>query len=222
MSDIISQSTMDSICFKRNDFNLYAALLFFIIMYLCFILKKCRETFVETTTDNVNAGLKREQLLERLELLQDKLFSCQTSKQQCLGDLQQTRQYIQQSQNVPVNKANVNIALNRLYNPLSPPERSYPSGRLNTPGTSDYQQIGIVYNNNERLPLFGRPKYPGRSEKYEYYVIDETRNRLKIPFKSKNDNELYDGDTIHLDILNNDYNVKIYEYDQFRYDPDIL
>jgi hypothetical protein len=228
MSDTISQSTVDSICFRRNDFNLYAFLLFCIIMYLCFVLKKYRETFVETTSDNVNAGLKREHLLERLELLQDKLFSCQTSQQKCLGDLQQTRQYIQQSQSGASarqgveNKANVNIALNRLYNPHSPPERSYPSGRLNTPGTSDFQQIGIVYNNTERLPLFGRPKYPGRTEKYEYYIIDETRNRLKIPFKSKNDNELYDGDTIHLDILNNDYNVKIYEYDQFRYDPDIL
>lgn len=228
MSDTISQSTVDSICFRRNDFNLYAFLLFCIIMYLCFVLKKYRETFVETTSDNVNAGLKREHLLERLELLQDKLFSCQTSQQKCLGDLQQTRQYIQQSQSGASarqgveNKANVNIALNRLYNPLSPPERSYPSGRLNTPGTSDFQQIGIVYNNNERLPLFGRPKYPGRSEKYEYYIIDETRNRLKIPFKSKNDNELYDGDTIRVDVLNNDYTVKIYEYDQFRYNPDVL
>lgn len=220
-------STVDSICFRRNDFNLYAFLLFCIIMYLCFVLRKCKETFIETTSNNasanVNTGLKREQLLERVELLQDKLFSCQTSQQQCLGDLQQTRQYLQQSQNVPVNnKANANIALNRLYNPLSPPERSYPSGRLNTPGTSDFQQIGIVYNNTERLPLFGRPKYPGRSEKYEYYIIDETRNRLKIPFKSKNDNELYDGDTIRVDVLNNDYTVKIYEYDQFRYNPDVL
>jgi hypothetical protein len=220
MSDI---STVDSICFRRNDFNLYAFILFCIIMYLCFILKKYKETFIETTSNNANAGLKREQLLERVELLQDKLFSCQTSQQQCLGDLQQTKQYLQQSQNVPVNnKANANIALNRLYNPLSPPERSYPSGRLNTPGTSDFQQIGIVYNNTERLPLFGRPKYPGRTEKYEYYIIDETRNRLKIPFKSKNDNELYDGDTIRVDVLNNDYTVKIYEYDQFRYNPDVL
>lgn len=214
-------STVDSICFRRNDFNLYAFILFCIIMYLCFILKKYKETFIETTSNNANAGLKREQLLERVELLQDKLFSCQTSQQQCLGDLQQTKQYLQQSQNVPVNNK-ANIALNRLYNPLSPPERSYPSGRLNTPGTSDFQQIGIVYNNTERLPLFGRPKYPGRTEKYEYYIIDETRNRLKIPFKSKNDNELYDGDTIRVDILNNDYTVKIYEYDQFRYNPDVL
>ena len=62
---------------------------------------------------------------------------------------------------------------------------------MNAPGTSDFQQIGFIYNNNERLPLYGRPKYPGRTEKYEYYIIDETRNRLKIPYRSKNDNELY-------------------------------
>lgn len=221
MSDSFSQSTIDSICFRRNDFNLYAFLLFCIIMYLCFVLKKCKETFLETTSENANSGLKREQLLERLELLQDKLFACQTSQQKCLMDLEQNKQYIQKSKNLDID-VNRNIALNRLYNPLSPPERTYPDGRLNTPGTSDFQQIGIVYNNTERLPLFGRPKYPGRTEKYEYYIIDETRNRLKIPFKSKNDNELYDGDVIHVDILNADYTVKIYEYDQFRYNPNVL
>ena len=37
MSDTISQSTVDSISFRRNDFNLYAFLLFCIIMYLCTI-----------------------------------------------------------------------------------------------------------------------------------------------------------------------------------------
>jgi hypothetical protein len=216
MSD---NSSVGSICFNRNDFNLYAALLFFIIMYLCFIVKKCRETFVETIYENANAGLKQEQLLQHLNVLQNKLFACQTSQQKCLGDLQETRQYINRSQNI---QSQSSVALNRIYNPLSPPERTYPNGRLNTPGTSDFQQIGIVYNNTERLPLFGRQKYPGRTEKYEYYIIDETRNRLKIPFKSKNDNELYDGDTIHVDILNNDYTVKIYEYDQFRYDPNVL
>ena len=74
MSDNFSQSTVSSICFNRNDFNLYAFLLFCVIMYLCFILKKCKETFIETTSDIANSGLKREQLLERLEILQDKLF----------------------------------------------------------------------------------------------------------------------------------------------------
>lgn len=227
MTDNISLSSVDSICFRRNDFNLYAFLLFCIIMYLCFILRKYKENFVELNgAANVNTSLKREQLLERVESLQDELSLCKTSHQKCVGDLQETKQYIQRSQQYiqQPQQPNINaqVALNRVYNPLMPPERTYPEGRLNTPGTSDFQQIGFIYNNNERLPLYGRPKYRGKSDKYEYYLIDETRNRLKIPYKSKNDNEIYDGDNIHVDILNNDYNVKLYDYDQFKYDSNVF
>lgn len=217
-SDTIS---VDSVCFRRNDFNLYAFLLFCVIMYLCFIVTKCRESFIQNTSDNVNSQLKREQLLNKIDTLQDELFLCETSKQRCLSDLQEKSEYIKKSQRVPTN-INKNIALDRIYNPLLAPERTYPTGRLNIPGTQDFQQIGFIYSGNERYPLYGRPKYPGKTDKYEYYIIDETRNRLKIPYKSKNDNELYDGDKIHVDILNNDYDVKIYEYDQFRYNPEIF
>lgn len=217
-SDTIS---VDSVCFRRNDFNLYAFLLFCIIMYLCFVVTKYKETFLTNTSNNPNSELKREQLLNKIESLQDDLFRCQTSRQQCLSDLQEKTEYIQKSQSVPVNM-NKNVALNRIYNPLAPPERTYPTGRLNIPGTQDFQQIGFIYNGNERYPLYGRPKYPGKTDKYEYYIIDETRNRLKIPYKSKNDNELYDGDKIQVDVLNNVYDVKIYDYDQFRYNPEVF
>ena len=53
--------------------------------------------------------------------------------------------------------------------------------------SQNFQQLGFIFNNDERYPLYGRPKYSGRSDRYEYYIIDETRNRLKIPYKSKND-----------------------------------
>ena len=53
-SDTIS---VDSVCFRRNDFNLYAFLLFCVIMYLCFIVTKCRESFIQNTSDNVNSQL---------------------------------------------------------------------------------------------------------------------------------------------------------------------
>jgi hypothetical protein len=81
--------------------------------------------------------------------------------------------------------------------------------------------IGYVFNDNDRFPLFARQKFPGRSEKWEYYVMDETRNRLKIPFKSKNDNELYDGDSIDIPTVGNNFSVKIYDYDSLRYNPNV-
>lgn len=217
--DSSSVSSVDSICFRRNDFNLYAFVLFCIIMYFCYILKKCRETFEANVNSNANEMLTKGQLLNRVVKLQDDLFACQTSRQKCLGDVQDLQTTIQKS-SPPQQTMNLN--LNRVYNPLVPPERTYPQGRFNQVASRDYQQIGFVFNGDERYPLYGRPKYAGRTDRYEYYIIDETRNRLKIPYKSKNDNELYDGDKIHIDVFNRDYDVKIYEYDQFRYDPDVF
>lgn len=105
--------------------------------------------------------------------------------------------------------------LNRIYNPLLPPERLYVGKNV----VSNFQIIGYVFNDSERYPLFGRPKFPGRTEKWEYYIIDETRNKLKIPFKSTNDNELYDGDSVNIPTLDNNFTVKIYDYDSLRYNP---
>lgn len=217
-SDTIS---VDSVCFRRNDFNLYLLVLLCIVVYLFFVVSKCRETFIENNSNNTNSLLQKEQLINKVETLQEELFRCQSSTQRCLSDLQEKSEYIEKSQSLSKTPER-NVALNRIYNPLLPPERTYPGGRLNKPATQDFQQIGFVYNGNERYPLYGRPKYPGRTEKYEYYIIDETRNRLKIPYKSKNDNELYDGDKIYVDVLNNEFDVKIYEYDQFRYNPEIF
>ena len=38
-------SINESICFRRDDFNLYAFLLFCIIVFLVFVLKNNRENF---------------------------------------------------------------------------------------------------------------------------------------------------------------------------------
>ena len=208
--------SLDSVCFRRNDFNLYVFLMFCIIMYLCFIVKKRRDEYkIEYKNEYKNEYKKSNEtnlqgnLQQRIIQLQQDLFACKT-----MIDLRET-----QSQITPI--VQTRQSLNRIYNPLVPPERTYPSGKFNQPANNDYQQMGFIFNNNDRYPLYGRPKYPGRTEKYEYYIIDETRNRLKIPYKSRNDNELYDGDSIRVDILNGDFTVKIYDFDNFRYNPDI-
>lgn len=205
--------SLDSVCFRRNDFNLYVFLMFCIIMYLCFILKKRRDEY-KNEYKNPNEKNVQGDLQQQIIRLQQDLFACKTSQQRCVGDLRET-----QSQITPT--VQTRQSLNRIYNPLVPPERTYPSGKFNQAANNDYQQMGFIFNDNDRYPLYGRPKYPGRTEKYEYYIIDETRNRLKIPYKSKNDNELYDGDSIRVDILNGDFTVKIYDFDNFRYNPDI-
>ena len=119
-----------------------------------------------------------------------------------------------------MNKVDVN---EKLPQPIitNTPTRLYPGGRLDLPRFQEYQLMGFLYNDANRFPLYGRPKYRGKSDKYEYYIIDESRNRLQIPFKSRNDNELYDNDSITIPELNTTLKVKLYEYDSVRYDPTV-
>lgn len=112
-------------------------------------------------------------------------------------------------------RSSQDVLLNKIYNPLITPDRVYPGGRN---VVTSFQMVGYAYNDaNERFPLFGRPKYANKTDKWEYYLIDESRNKLKIVFKSKNDNELYDNDVIDIPTVGNGYNVKIYEYEELRY-----
>ena len=202
-------SNSDTICFQREDFNLYAFLLFCVIVFLVFILKNNRENFSQI---NLYKHQSNQELLKNISKLQNDVYKCEISKQRCFGDLQQ----LKDNQSYQ----DTRLLLNKIYNPLVQPGRIYQQGRFNVSRTNNFQQLGFVFNGNERYRLFGRPKYKGRSDRYEYYIIDESRNRLKIPFKSKNDNEIFDGDTIK--IFDIDYQVKIYDYDEYRYDPDVF
>lgn len=111
--------------------------------------------------------------------------------------------------------------VDNIYNPLIPPNRLYPGGRLNNTRQFDnYQMVGFVAPTadiTQRYPLFGRYKYSGRSDRWEYYVIDESRNRIKIPITTKNDNELYDGDKQIISQLGGEFQVTLYKFNDFDY-----
>jgi len=188
---------MDEVCFNRSHFNLYLVILiilFVFFVYIFFFNKT--ETVANVTTQKTSASTTSRDL-----------YNCQKDLQMCILEARR------RTQPTP------DILLNRIYNPLVGPERVYPGGRLNARSYDEYQQIGFVDKNDERYPLYGRPKYPGRTTKYEYYIIDETRNRLKIPFKSRNDEELYDGESVFIDVLGDTFSIKIYDYDNVRYNP---
>lgn len=200
---------MEKVCINRSDFNLYLVVFICIVVYLMYLIftiysgANKKESMTEV---NLNKNLSHQELIGKLKEIQELLYSTQLEEQKCKIDLQQKDKILSE-----------NVLLNKIYNPLVAPERIYPGGRLNTMKYEDYQLIGYIFKDSERYPLYGRYKYRGRSEKWEYYIIDESKNRLKIPFKSINDNELYDGDTITIPELGNTYNVKIYEYENFRY-----
>lgn len=203
---------MSQVCLSKQDTILYIFLLICIISFLSYNLScKCKE---QMSNINLNSHLSNENLQQKLKKLQDDLYNSQMSEQKCSFELDKTKKLLNEFQS--------NRVLNKIYNPVVAPERIYPGGKMNVPSYDDYQLIGFVYNSTQRYPLFGRYKYPGRSDRWEYYIIDESRNRLKMPFKSKNDNELYGGDTVTIPTLPGTFQTEIYEYETFRYNPNLV
>jgi hypothetical protein len=136
--------------------------------------------------------------------------------------------------------------MERVINPLLPPERSY----VNTYGiptniptrgfSGGFQQVGSLHKyeiadentqsgNNTKsiiLPLYGRPLYPG-ANLWNYYTTTDKHNSVKITFKIGNKhsddrhgvNELMSDDNVEIPEYNGTFKVKIYQFDQPRYIP---
>lgn len=146
----------------------------------------------------------------------------------------------------------VNKELERLTNPLLPPERSYVLNNFGVPAVQmpgvvqiptrgfvgGYQQLGLLYKKDPSgdsnsdgniLPLFGKPTYTN-SSRWNYYTSSDKFHSLKMPIKIKGKNsmeengvnELYDGDTVNVGPYNGEFKVEIYGYDSPKYLPQIL
>ena len=116
--------------------------------------------------------------------------------------------------------------LDKIYNPLHPPENVIPEGGFYNKGYDayqDYQQLGFITNENGQFPVFGRYKYPGRTDRYEYYTINEGRNRIKIPFHVRNYEELYSDDPVVVpELSGSDFTFTKYENEGVRYNPNLI
>lgn len=136
--------------------------------------------------------------------------------------------------------------MERIINPLLPPERSYTNTYgipINIPSRGpfqSYQQIGILSkdeiadpdkipgNNNDSniLPLFGRPTYAG-SNKWNYYTTSDKFQSVKLPInidgrKCTDElgcDELRDRDMVTIPSYNGRFRVEIYDFDKPRYIP---
>jgi hypothetical protein len=75
---------------------------------------------------------------------------------------------------------------------------------------------------NQILKLFGREKFPNSIE-YEYYVIINTGFDDKIKyFLERQTKELYDDDSVYIDILQSKYKVKLLKDKSMVYNPYLL
>lgn len=193
---------MDSVCFERPTFNMYMFLLVCIVGYLLYF----RLSQTETT------DMSKETLLQSLLEAKDELYRSKLAEQQ--------------ANNQANSNTNTNIEsrlLNKIHNPLISPETIYPQGRLNSRGfdaNRQFQMVGFLSGGvGEQYPVMGR-LHDNRSDKYEYFCINEGRNHIKIPLKTKNYNELYDGDTLTVPQLSTQpLTFTKYEIENVRYNP---
>ena len=140
---------------------------------------------------------------------------------------------------------NTNYNENRLTKRLSPPSKYYPTRiapptnqpvnyiPINTPTRgmpTQYQQIGILTNNQQDIkPLYCRQTYAG-SQHWNYYSSTDSNLSLKIPVYITNNKctdergctELRDADTVNIGNNNDIYTVTLYSNDDYRYIPYIL
>ena len=175
-----------------------------------------------TNVDTVSY-LSQKELIEKVISLQDSLFNIQLEKQNCERNLQKSQQQQQTAPNLISSRF-----LNKIYDPISPPESLY---RDQYDSYQRYQQIGFLTSvpkldgnvQDGQFPVFARDKYMGKSDKQEYYTINEGRNHVKIPFKTKNYNELFDGDQVNVpELSNTPFIFKKYETENIRYNPNVF
>lgn len=97
------------------------------------------------------------------------------------------------------------------------PQEIYPERKYTGPMqmSSSASNIGYVYNSSHVFPLY---MYKiGRN--YYYYVIDSSRNNVKIPIENSKNIELYDEDSIIIPELGGTFTIKMYEYSGNIYNP---
>ena len=122
----------------------------------------------------------------------------------------------------------------RLHSQLEPPVRRYQDGII--PGTGihsqggpeNYQQVGVlirsdgVNDDNYILKLFGRREYQG-ARTYEYYfTVNSGNDFIKFPLEIRGNRELYDDDEVYIELYKLNYKVQLYEYDTYKYNPNIF
>ena len=96
---------------------------------------------------------------------------------------------------------------------------------------TSYRQVGILTplngtNQNNILPLMGRPLFTNR-QKYQYYTISNQHNNVKLPVSVRGRSgtneygvdEIFNGDNVYIEGYNDAFKVTIYDNDTIKYIP---
>lgn len=97
-----------------------------------------------------------------------------------------------------------------------------PHLNIPTRGFSDsFSLQGYLVKNKDIFKLFGREKFPNSTE-YEYYVEIYTNRDNSIKYELSNKRELYDGDEVYIDILKDNFSVKMLKTKGLEYNPYVI
>lgn len=200
----VMSSVLNKICFDKSEVSLYLFLLIIILIYLTYIIYQT--TYKYSSLQKITVVKAPNNTTNGNDTSNNDTYS---NKKSIVNE------------NVEIQRK----FLDKLYNPLTPPENVIESGTFYTPrydAYTTYQNIGYLTGNGTQYSVFGRWMYPNKSDKWQYYVINNERSRIKIPFKTKNNNELYDNDIIDIPELGNGFVFKKYENEGMRYNPNIF
>ena len=212
-------------CYDKNTFML---LIIMFIIIVVFYISKNNDKFMELTRDINNNSSRLESKINNLKQTNHNL----EDKLQVYNQVADDARYV------------ANKDMNRVINPLYPPERSYPyrTNRVGIPINvptrgypTGYQQVGVLKQENSSgeaklLPLFGEQTYPG-SRQWRYYSSSDGFQSVKLPVEHKNKNcqdtygcdEIYEGQTVKVTGYDNaDFKATIYKLDAPRYLPYII
>lgn len=198
----------NQICFERPTFNMYLFILLCVISYLIYFKISCVH---ENMTDvDLYSTMDKDSLYKTIINMKEELFNSKLKEQKCEISLQA----LKQTQNTGDIRSRL---LNKIYDPLTAPDSIYSSGRINR--YIQFQMVGYLSAGvGQQFPVFGRNKYRG-NDKMEYYTINDSRNKVKIIIKTKNYNELYDGDHVNIPELGGDLIFTKYEIENTKYNP---
>jgi len=213
---------IDTFCFDKTTFILFiVGLIIFITHYMGNISNKLG------ILEN-NLHTKDYQIEKKLSKYKDEISHVQSINDTLsLANLMKTNQTA--------------IFNNRVHNPLSPPERTYPytkSAPINiaTRGEpSQFQQVGVLIqddgtgNNQVKMPLFGQQLYP-RSREWKYYTGSDGYQSVKLSVNINGRDsmdqygcqELYDGNTVDIKGYDSEFKVTMYKLDAPKYIPDVV
>lgn len=195
---------MDTICFERPTFYMYFFILFVVIIYLVYYFHASLNNYHKDNIKNTNIlinNLNKQVKFQQKEIYQENNLQKQQQQQQQIEDK----------------------FLDKVYNPISGTSTTYSRGSFNNKGYDGYniyQNLGFISDNINQFPIYGRYHDPNRTDRMEYYTINEGRNKIKIPIKTKNFTELYTQDKVNVPELGGDFSFTKYEdTDENRYNP---